>query len=293
MTVEGSGSSRPLDVVYVLGHDTEELRYSLRSLQNVEHGRVWIAGIFPKWVRNVTHIPVPQNRPKAENTYRNVLAAASHPEVSDDFVMLNDDFFAVEPTTWPQWNQGGLARPSGLNTITARSDRSHRGGRAATFDLCVKWGLPTVNYEGHCPFVFNKRRLLELAAKVDRDHKVAALHYRTLYGNYFDLGGEKVRDVKVGNMRDTWRPGQTWVSTSDKTFERGAVGKRIRSLFPDPSPYEEANMSDTPEEKPKASAPKPDKCGHCGKRSQVQATQIRRSGRIIEILECGHRRDRG
>ena len=38
-------------------NDNAELRFSLRSLKNIEHGNVYIVGYKPLWVKNVIHLP--------------------------------------------------------------------------------------------------------------------------------------------------------------------------------------------------------------------------------------------
>ena len=87
------------DIVYVVrpGDRNEELRYSLRSLANLPHGRVWIAGYCPSWVTGVEVIPV-QGQPGSHQTAKaNLRAACEHSAVVEDFVYFNDDFFVMQP----------------------------------------------------------------------------------------------------------------------------------------------------------------------------------------------------
>ena len=69
------------DIVYVVrpGERNEELRYSLRSLSNLPHGRVWIAGYMPKWVTGVEHIPSPAKPGSHVHAKANLRAACQHP----------------------------------------------------------------------------------------------------------------------------------------------------------------------------------------------------------------------
>lgn len=85
------------DIVYPVrpGTINEELRYSLRSLANVPHGRVWIAGHRPPWARGVGHIPVPPQATKYLGSTANLRAAVEHPEVAEEFLYFNDDFFVM------------------------------------------------------------------------------------------------------------------------------------------------------------------------------------------------------
>lgn len=226
-----------MNVVYIVGPDGdhEDLRYSLRSLANVDHERVWIVGHKPGWVVNVEHIPTVQDGSPFVNSTRNVLAAC---ERLDRFALFNDDFFALCPTVVPNWHLGPVT-VSGTNLDRVRRQRSYRSGMAATVWLLGEWGYPApYSYEVHAPMWVNSRwmvRVLEAAAPAG----IHALHKRTLYGNVVGVGGQQVDDPKIGDTARTWADGQPWVSTSDQSFDRGAVGRRIRALFPDPSRYEE------------------------------------------------------
>src|SRR5690554_4826136 len=105
-----------MDVVYVVGQHTDELRYSMRSLRNVEHDQVWIVGTLPDWARNVRLIPAEDRYEKARNITEKMYAAASHPEVSDPFIYFNDDFFALKPASIPNRHRGKVdvrKRPRG------------------------------------------------------------------------------------------------------------------------------------------------------------------------------------
>lgn len=56
---------------------------------------------------------------------------------------------------------------------------------------------------------------------------------------------------------------------------------------------DELEADETPEIEDEK-AIKPDRCPKCGKFAQVAETRIRKRGtEIVEIFDCGHRRDRG
>ena len=87
------------DIVYVVraADKNEELRYSLRSLANLPHAKVWIAGYCPSWVQGVGVIPVKSRTHGHQHAKASLRAACEHPEVSDEFVYMNDDFFVMQP----------------------------------------------------------------------------------------------------------------------------------------------------------------------------------------------------
>ena len=54
-----ASKSLEMDIVYVVrpGDENEALRYSLRSLANIPHRTVWIAGYRPKWCYGIVYVP--------------------------------------------------------------------------------------------------------------------------------------------------------------------------------------------------------------------------------------------
>src|SRR5690554_930418 len=92
--------SSAIDIVYFLRVDdknnSEELRYSLRSLKHIPHGNVFIVGEMPEWVTNVTHINVQQTGTKNQNVTTGLRKAIRSELISDDFILMNDDFFFMK-----------------------------------------------------------------------------------------------------------------------------------------------------------------------------------------------------
>lgn len=226
-----------MDIMYLVGPgENEELRYSLRSLRNVEHGEVWIVGRKPDWVVNVDFLPLatPGNS-KFEITRKNMRVFCERSDTPETFVLFNDDFFALRSATIPNWHLGQIG---GALRHPRRQRRSGawRDGLVATKDLLESWDCPTMNYEVHAPMVVEKDKMAEVAAKAG--NQIRALQLRSLYGNYWRVGGRLAKDPKAAGKGVTWKPNQRWVSTSDKSFAHGDVGKRLRALFPEPSEFE-------------------------------------------------------
>lgn len=210
-----------MDVLYrVRRGDNEELRYSLRSLANVDHGRVVVAGHCPEWVRNVTHIPHWIRGSKWYKAQENLRAALPH--LSDQFILIDDDMYVMESGPIPTLHKGPL-RPSSNSSLYSQSRR-----------MAVNWlarhGCSSpLNYELHVPMIFDRDRLASVLAA-----KVMPGHIRSLYGNVFQIGGERMAiDVKmIGDVK----PGR-FASTTDTSWKE-TPGDYIRAAFPDPSPYE-------------------------------------------------------
>lgn len=228
-----------MDAVYVVrpGDRNEELRYSIRSIvANLPFDELVVAGHVPKWLAPDVPLEVEQ-RPgaKQSNARANLEAAIESSDVSDPFLYLNDDMFVMAPVAiMPVYFRGTvddmLAEYAKLRTS------GYMVALRKTRDLLVELGLPQRCYELHLPFPVDKdglRRALELGAGIP------GVHWRTLYGNLVDIGGESRPDCKIYGLE---RGYETWdfLSTDDRRFARYPVGEYIRAAFPEPTPYENA-----------------------------------------------------
>jgi hypothetical protein len=231
-----------VDIVYVVGPNGthEELRYSLRSLGNISHDQVWLVGHKPAWAVNVGHLPVPQKSTKWRNTTLSVREACKTTDISPTWALFNDDFFALERTTIPNWHRGpvDVSQQALQRPVRARRRRSHRDGRSATADLLWRWGYDDIlNYDIHVPMKIRSDVMLDVLDRAAHAN-IEVLHKRTLYGNVAQVGGRQHEDPKITSMTETWSDRQKWVSTYDRSFEAGQVGRDLRARFPNPSPYE-------------------------------------------------------
>lgn len=219
--------------------DNEELRYSLRSLKNIPHDRVFFAGYLPKWAQNVIHIPTVQDRSKYRNSTNNLITACMDARVSDDFLLFNDDFFIMKPIdSMPVYNRGTNAEVTA--EYKAKGSGGYINGMLQTEELLHKLGITEViNYELHVPMHINKQRFLDvIQIKDDISPDIRVLHKRTLYGNFWKVGGETIKDVKIYDLQQQWDEDATFLSTLDGPFYRHPIGDFIRSRFIERSPYE-------------------------------------------------------
>ena len=228
-----------IDIVYPVrtGDQNEELRYSLRSLRNVPHHAVHIAGFIPSWLNGeVNRIPVQQQSNKYRSAEANLLAAIESDDVSDPFWLFNDDFFMVRKMrTIPNLHRGSL---QGLiSDYLARHSGHYVQGMIHALETLEGLGVegPLYSYEMHSPILVYKEAMeatLGLRGRQD------CYHLRTVYGNLRRLPGKESEDVKV--YRSTSTDYEQWkmLSTSDILFNYSKAGRFIRNLFPDRSEYE-------------------------------------------------------
>jgi hypothetical protein len=232
------------DVVYVVrpGDVNEELRYSLRSLRNVPHGRVFMVGHTPPWVRNVESVDVKQIGSKWKNSTKNMYTACVHPEISDDFIYMNDDMFVLQPISRVgPMNRGPIDEViaeyrSRLSGLTSR--RRYLMGMQDTALLLQREGFKRseiLSYELHVPMMVNKQIMTDA---IKLGWSLPVLHKRTVYGNLAKLGGIRVLDVKVCEERPSWSPQWPFISTDDKSFRSHPAGEHVRSRLQGPSEYE-------------------------------------------------------
>ncbi|MFE4329618.1 hypothetical protein ACFRQM_09200 [Streptomyces sp. NPDC056831] len=232
------GDGERPDIVYVVrpGNQNEQLRYSLRTLANLAHRRVWIAGYCPTWVGpDVGRIPVAQSGTKYENSTANLRAAAEHPEVAEEFLYLNDDFFTMQPVDrMPVLHRGPVDRVE--RYYATRANGKYLRGLRETRALLAGLGHPDpLSYELHIPMPMTKAGLLET---LDTGARLDVLHKRTLHGALHRLGGQEITDPKILTRGPGFPREATFLSTMPETFTHGQVGAFIRSRFPEPCQYE-------------------------------------------------------
>lgn len=218
-----------MDVIYSVKHQKnhEELRYSLRSLKNVEHDKVFIAGDIPKWTQNIVALPKPKtgaNRNK--DVLQNLLSLVECPLVDEDILSMHDDFYILKPTD--------------VQVYRGEAASSSTWGRAskATMALLKEIGCwRPISYEQHIPFRCEKTKLKVVLDMIDRyTDGNGGIYWRTIYGNYFNIGGRLTDDVKV-RQHPVLSPRQTFVSSEDTTFQ-DHLRPLLEPLFPEKSIYE-------------------------------------------------------
>lgn len=230
------------DIVYLVGpgDHNDQLRYSLRTLANLPHNRVWIVGHSPAWIKDVQFLPVAQSASKHANTWRNFEELAKNGPES--FYLFNDDYFLLHPMREiPVFNRGSLDeriayydRKAGLRAWAQRGKHTRRA--------FAELGRPAeelLSYELHLPLPLRRESVAE---SIDALHSVRALEprfymKRTWVANWAKLGGQRSQDCKVHSKWGNATLRGSFLSTSDAAWS-GSTGAALRVRFPTPSPYE-------------------------------------------------------
>ena len=223
------------DIVYFVKDsvNNEELRYSLRSLRNFPHHKVWFYGGCPKGLRPDCHVAVKQNQKnKWENVSMMLRMACVNDMITKKFWLFNDDFFIMEKVSHPtNYYRGDFYKrivqlEDKYNCMTSYSKML----RETAQELEIL-GLPTKDYTLHIPMLFDRDKALELFRITD------CCGFRSLYGNYCQLADKSMGDCKIVSKVKIWNGG-CYLSTDDEAFS-GAVGNQIKAIFTDKCEYEE------------------------------------------------------
>lgn len=224
------------DIVYFV-KDTnvnEELRYSLRSLANFPHKKVWFYGGCPKGLKPDHHVKVIQDKPtKWENIFKMFKLACQNDEITKNFWLFNDDFFIMKPVKkGPNYYEGDLYKR--VVTLEDRHDGVTPYSQQLRYTLqeLEGMGCETKNYALHVPMLINRAKGEELCKIIDGPM------IRCIYGNYFKIGGENHSDVKIDRIDRPYNNTE-YLSTNDKSFTHGLVGQQIREILSTKSKYEE------------------------------------------------------
>ena len=228
-----------MDVVYPVrpGDSNEELRFSLRSLSNLIHGDVWIVGYKPSWVTNVEFIEGNLGPTGHANVYQNILLACRHPDVSENLIVMNDDFFITEPISEiPDSYRSTLQQHLDLPKVrSARQSWWHKS--LVTTQVClsaVGYDDP-LSYELHVPMPVNKTLMRETLERFDQVAPANPPQWRTLYGALHITDPVRLPDSKAFRAGAVGKP---YHSTTDLSWPRYRT--QFAALFPEPSAYEDA-----------------------------------------------------
>ena len=233
--------TKDLDIVYLIKarETNEELRYSLRSVaKNFPHRKIWFAGDYQKGFLPDGVLKASQTEiSKWLNTSKSLLATCLTDSdlVTDNFVLFNDDFFIMKPLEngfMPYYYRKTLEEQ--IHWLESQGSRGYLNHIRETRDMLKAAWKPIKCYAVHYPMVVNKAEMLETMEAFPK-----GMMWRALYANYWKKGGLECIDCKIQNPFTIPDPEAPFLSTNDRSFRTGEVGKFIRKSFPDKCEYEE------------------------------------------------------
>jgi hypothetical protein len=227
-----------MDYVYICRKgDNEELRYSIRSVvAHAPYKDIWLVGYKPDWYQG-NFISLPDESSKFNNIVSCTRAIAETEAISDDFVLMNDDFFFLKRVDAVPVCHGGLLKNK-VDKYIELGSRKYGYLLLRTYNHLIRQGIKNpLDYDIHVPMPMNKHKLRESIKK--------AYFPRSGYGNIHEIGGAHISDVKTyskksylnsnsHNLEDSRLP---FISTEDDSFQE-VYDLILKDMFPYPSKYE-------------------------------------------------------
>lgn len=202
--------------------ENEELRYSIRSvLYNIPDALITVVGGKPDWYCG-HYIEVKQTLGKYKNARENILEIIKSDEIPEEFILMNDDFYIMKPIDDIPIFHGGPFAEKVLLYEDLAPKSSYTGKLIHTYKKCK--GIDHIDspkdYELHIPFKVKKSLLLPIIRSKDTKKL-----WRSFYGNYYSIGGEQIKDVKIytrGPLKSKshiYTEEDIFISSDDSSFE--------------------------------------------------------------------------
>lgn len=239
---------KEIDIIYPLKaesfNDFEELKFSLRSIDKYLHdyAKIWIIGEkLPSWIKNVEQIKIKDtNVYRSQNVTAKLVAVCEHAAITDEFLLMNDDFFFNHTRVAPEYPyfHKGLIEDS-LKTMSLSG---YYRMLENTVKILKRKGFGTRHFGIHLPMRMRKDSLAFILQDIDwmvnNGYSV-----RCLYGNILSLEATFLKDPKIYNPLDDVQTikMKTWnydcFSTNERAFNEVMV-KFLSEKFPEKSQYE-------------------------------------------------------
>jgi hypothetical protein len=211
-----------MDFVYICREGVnEELRYSIRSvIESFPEANIWVVGGKPDWYTG-NYIEVHQIHTKYKNAVENLKKVCSSSEISNKFILMNDDFYIIKKIDSIDTFHGGylLNKTNLYQTLNNNSNYTRKLN--ATYKRLTAIGIENpLDYELHVPMIMEKEKLQEVLKTNDQ------FLWRSMYGNIFKVGGSEMQDVKVYTRGPLVLKSynleidqHTYLSSSDSSFD--------------------------------------------------------------------------
>ena len=247
-----------IDLVYVLGTGSKwndnEIRFSLRSVQkNLMRVRtIYVVGECPKFLQNIIHIKAKDIFDPAINADGNMIHKLLHvcniPELSDNFLFMNDDFIIMQPVVAAEipWMHKGDMKDRPEPFWKAQFYR-HRLRR--TFETLLERGETTLQYDYHAPMLMNKNDFRMVMQQYDYAEGIG-LTFRSIYGNVMKLQAEHLcnqkktiyKNYKYADLVNKMENAQ-FLGYNDQGLNRSLIYFLWKN-FPEQSDFEASEIED-------------------------------------------------
>ena len=235
---------RKYDIVYILKANArnDELRYSLRSVvKNMEYRKIWFYCGKPEDITPDCYVAHKQiGGSKWERVRSSLIEVCKNDDITKQFWLFNDDFYVTQPMESAKNYHRGLLKDHILDI-----ERRHGGastGYTRQLRNCMTQlqdaGLTTLDYAIHIPMLVDRQKALETLMMFPR-----CPMFRSLYGNYAQIGGDYITDCKTVDPNKVIDKDAPFFSTSNRSFA-GEVQRQLADMFPDACKYEDGYVLD-------------------------------------------------
>lgn len=191
-----------IDLVYVIGIGSPsgnlELKYSIASVEKFGKGvrNIYVIGEDPGFRGNFIHIPdMDRGRNKQHNIMLKILIACEHPDISDPFCFMNDDFILTKNVDlsvipyyyntnitrmWKSKRKPGHYKTALINTLIALSEKD----------------LPLKHFDIHIPILYYKENFVEAMGRYNWNERDGYV-IKSLYCNTIGVDPVLSIDPKV------------------------------------------------------------------------------------------------
>lgn len=219
-----------MDCVYICRPgDNEELKYSIRSVvKNLTHNNIWLVGYKPEWYIG-NYIQVEDKSIKFENIRKCLSVVTEIGGISDNFTLMNDDFYLIKPMGIVPTYHGGYLDDKIARYIAQFGSTKYTRILADASKQLKKRGIERpLDYDIHTPMIMNKEHLKEVIE--------LGMAPRSMYGNVFSIGGIEIKDVKLYKHNNEIDYSSGIISTEDRSLR--LVENMLKDLFSEPTDYE-------------------------------------------------------
>jgi len=242
---------KEIDVVYPFFAEAEDchedLRYSLRSLKNLDEKKVnvWIVGDKPEWLNlsTVNYIP---HKKTSINRYidsrAKVKLAVEHPDMGSHFIYMNDDLFFMVPVSTaflgiPRYIADYTGDLESFKIVYDYHEHELKGLKEME-----KRGLPLRNYNLHWPYVHNCHNFMKMyrSHRLDENgHNHETLYYNSYSKFSLPYSGELLRlNQRVNNIHTLAQLPTRVLVLNIKEHSLGLVQDLLEEQFSQASIYE-------------------------------------------------------
>lgn len=151
-------------ILYITNKGSEiPLRYSLRTLHNIEHHNVVVSGYLPSYVQNVKHVPGEDDTALRDiNIQRKLLAGLKCRSTKNEVVLMCDDIYLMAPYKDKRARYRGLLRDR-VNGVKGRPRNDQfRRTMEVTLDCLEAMGIPEpLDFGCHHPVFMDRKKAIE------------------------------------------------------------------------------------------------------------------------------------